>query len=263
MQLENRNGINFTAGRWPLDPKLTTLIFLHGAGQSSAFWKAQVAGLRPQANTIALDLPGHGQSQGPGRNHLDGYMAAVSAFIKALGPQRLVLCGHSMGGAIVQEFMLQQPQEIVGGILVNTGAKLRVMPAIFEAIEKDYDGFLAMLPALALSKQSRLDTAVIERIDSWPKAAAAVTKGDFEACHAFDTMDRLADIDLPVLVIGGAEDTLTPIKFSHLLGEAIPQARLAVIANAGHFVPVEKPSEVNREIALFLQTLAHTAKKKD
>jgi pimeloyl-ACP methyl ester carboxylesterase len=250
-----RDGIGFTAGHWPLDPTRQTLIFLHGAGQSSAFWDAQVKGLKNGANTIAMDLPGHGRSQGPGQVRIDGYAASILAFVDAIHVQRPLLCGHSMGGALVQKLLIDTQDRFRGAVLANTGAKLRVAPAIFDAIAKDYKGFMAMLPALSLAKRNKRDSKLMDEIRSWPVVAQGITEGDFEACNAFSAMDHLDRIKSPVLVLGAKEDGLTPLKYSQFLANAIADARLVVIEGAGHFTPVEQPQKVNRAIQAFLNEI--------
>ena len=65
------NGIAFSAGRWPLDRDLPTIVFIHGSGGSSVLWHAQVEKLADRMNTIALDLPGHGRSGGGGKDRIE------------------------------------------------------------------------------------------------------------------------------------------------------------------------------------------------
>ena len=66
MVFQERDGIGFAAGRWPLDQDRPTLVFIHGSGGSHALWQGQVDAMLAVANTIAVDLPGHGASRGPG-----------------------------------------------------------------------------------------------------------------------------------------------------------------------------------------------------
>ena len=80
----------------------------------------------------------------------------------------------------------------------------------------------------------------------------AVTIGDFTACDGFDVMDRIGQVRLPVLVIVGEDDELTPPKYAEFLARAIPGARLARIPRAGHYVSLEQPDEVNHAIRSFL-----------
>ena len=64
MEARKINGIGYTAAKWPLDPAKATIVFIHGAGGTGNFWQAQVEGLAGRANTVAIDLPGHGTSDG-------------------------------------------------------------------------------------------------------------------------------------------------------------------------------------------------------
>jgi len=74
------NGIGYLAGDWPLDPEKSTLVFIHGAGGSGAFWQAQIKGLSSRVNTLAIDLPGRGRSIGDGRQTIAGYAEDVAGF---------------------------------------------------------------------------------------------------------------------------------------------------------------------------------------
>ena len=84
MEDRDGGGLGFVAGRWPLDAEKRTLVFIHGAGGSSVLWRAQVESLKDRANTVALDLPGHARSEGPGRSAIADYAGAVADFIKAM-----------------------------------------------------------------------------------------------------------------------------------------------------------------------------------
>ena len=85
--------------------------------------------------------------------------------------------------------------------------------------------------------------------------APAVTAGDFRACDQFDVMDRLGRIDTPVLVLCGADDRLTPPKYSAYLENHIRGSRRVIIPDAGHLVPIEQPVAVNRELTAFISQL--------
>ena len=97
MQVRKTNGMGYLAGKWPLDPDQATLVFIHGAGGTGAFWQAQVEGLAEVANTVAIDLPGHGQSDGSGYDTIEEYARATADFMKALETSNLIPCGFSFG----------------------------------------------------------------------------------------------------------------------------------------------------------------------
>ncbi|MEZ4549973.1 MAG: alpha/beta fold hydrolase [Desulfobacterales bacterium] len=126
-------------GRWC---RINHLIFVHGAALSKSLWTAQVEGLSDAANTLAIDLPGrNGSSAGSGDISSAGdiiadYAASVRALVDHLTIQAPVLCGLSMGGAVVQSLLINHPDAFKAAVLMNTGARLKVMPLIFESIQK-------------------------------------------------------------------------------------------------------------------------------
>ena len=251
MEHRKTNGIGYLAGEWPLDPAKSTIVFIHGAGGSGAFWSAQVQGLAARFNTIALDLPGHGRSGGGGKTKIEDYVKAVVDFIKQADIPTLVPCGLSMGGAITQQLLLDYRDQVKAGILISTGARLKVAPAIFEIIENDYNGFVDMIGKLAASKIT--DPVLSQPFkDEMAGCKPEITHGDFQACNRFNITDRLSSIDAPVLVVSAQEDQLTPPKNADLLEKTIKNAERAHIMDAGHVVPMEKPVEVNQAILEFL-----------
>jgi len=251
--VENRQmgGIGFTSGHWPLDPEKPTLIFIHGAASNNAFWKSQVIFFSEIMNTVAIDLPGHGTSQSPGMEKISDYAEAVLNFIDLIQAPRPIPCGLSMGGAITQQLLVSHGDRFPAGILINTGARLKVLPLIFETIEKDYREFIEMLFAFAISRKSRGETLRAE-IEASTICQPAVASGDFRACDGFNVMDALGVIEVPVLVLTATDDNLTPLKFGSFLAAGIKNAELVTIQDAGHFSPIEKPNEVNMAIKDFL-----------
>ncbi len=117
------------------------LILVHGAGGSHLHWGAAVRNLH-NANVYALDLPGHGRSEGPGHGTIADYAAFVVAFMDALDIQQAVIAGHSMGGATALTAALNHPQRVAGLLLVGTGARLRVLPRILEGTMNDFENNL-------------------------------------------------------------------------------------------------------------------------
>ena len=251
MEERKTNGIGYITGRWPLDPAKSTIVFVHGAGGSSTFWSAQVQGLAAQFNTIALDLPGHGRSGGGGNTKIEAYAQVVADFVKQVDMPVPVPCGLSMGGAISQQLLLDFRDQFKAGILISTGAMLKVAPAIFDAIENDYSGFVDMIGNLAASKKS--DPGLIQPFkDGLTGCKPQITHGDFQACNRFNITDRLSSVGSPVLVLSAQDDKLTPPKYADVLEKAIKTAERSHINDAGHVVPLEKPVEVNQAIADFL-----------
>lgn len=230
------------------------VVFIHGAGSNHLVWGIQAYALAHCARTVALDLPGHGRSDPPGRNSIAAYRDVVLGLLDTLAFERAILVGHSMGGAIAQTLALSHPERVAGLGLVGTGARLRVLPAIL-------DGVLNDLPATAKlvienSYAPGLDPEFRARAEEeFCACPALVTYGDFFACNQFDVMARLGEIRAPTLVLCGREDRMTPPKYSVHLATHLPNAYLVFIDNAGHSVMIEQPDQVNTTLSDFVELL--------
>ena len=251
MEDRKADGIGFVAGKWPLDPKEATIVFIHGAGGSSNFWQAQVEGLAERANTVAVDLPGHGRSDGNGCSRIEDYSRAVVNFMRAVKVPRPIPCGISLGGAIVQQLLLDYPDFFEVAILISTGSRLKVAPEIFATVEKDIKSYVNMMADFAASPSTDPDRIKPFKDDA-ARCKPEVLIQDFQACNRFDIMQRVGAITAPVLVVSAEDDLVTPPKYGDFLETSIATASRVHIMDAGHIVPMEKPEEVNRAIIEFL-----------
>jgi len=247
--------LGFTTGSWPLHANKPTLVFMHGSSQNRLFWRSQVQSLVDVANTVAIDLPGHGTSPGPGHDHVADYARAVMDFIDQEKIPLPIPCGLSLGGAITLQLLIDHGECFPAGILINTGARLRVAPLIFETIQQDCHKFVeSVLVAIGISGKSDADT-LRPLIQESSVCESQVALADFQACNRFDVMDRLQAINTPVLVLTANDDALTPAKYGRYMSEKIAGAIMHCIEDAGHFSPLEKPDEVNNTIRHFLLQL--------
>ena len=226
------------------------LVLVHGAGGSHLDWPAPLRRLKG-ANVYDLDLPGHGSSEGPGQSSIAAYRDFLLAFLGALGLERATVVGHSMGGGIALDFALHYPDRLVGLILVGSGARLRVAPAILIGILSDFEATVDLVCDYAYgpSISEQLKRLGRQRLLKTPPQ---VLHGDYAACDAFDVMERLGEVRCPTLVIGGTADMLTPPKYSIYLRDHIPGAELALVDAAGHMVMLEKPEVVAKAISRFI-----------
>ncbi len=230
----------------------TPVIFCHGSGGSHHHWLYQLKDLKDRAAPLAVDLPGHGRSEGTPANSIAVYREWLHRFCLEAGLGPSVFAGHSMGGAIALDYALNYPTDVLGLILVGSGGRLRVLPALLESLEKGSipPTFFEFLYGPAAS-QDILSSGQKE-LENTP---AATYYADLTACDNFDVMDELPRIKQPVLMICGSEDRLTPVKYSRYLEEALPRGQVEVIEGAGHMVMLEKPKEVNRAAADFIQQI--------
>ena len=226
--------------------KQVSLLYIHGSGSSHELWYHQMS-LEP--NSFALDLPGHGQSEGIAASSIDQSAQIVADFLATLPvPQPVYLVGHSMGGAISLTCALNYPDLIDGIILTGAGPRMKVMPSFLEDLHQGKND----PEFIRLGFSPRAPAAMVEAmVRTFSEVLPSVLYADFSACNNFDVSGELAKLGLPVLLITGADDRLTPLKLSQYMSSHIKNCRLEVINGAGHFAMLEKPEEINRLIMNF------------
>ncbi len=232
------------------DEEVPALVLIHGAGGSRLHWPSQLRRMSGAA-VYTLDLPGHGRSDGPGCDTIEGYADAAVAFVDGVALTAPVIVGHSMGGAIAQQLAMDHPDRVSGLVLVGTGARLRVAPAILRGIGEGFDAVVDLITEKAWSSEA---DPLLKRVGrrALQGAGPDVVLQDFTACDRFDVMDRVNEIHLPVLVIVGEDDELTPVKYSQFLSQQLPDATLVTFEGAGHMVMLERPNGVVEAIQGFV-----------
>jgi len=220
------------------------VILIHGAGGNYLSWPTQIRRMTGE-RIYALDLPGHGKSEGAGRQSIEEYVDDVISFMRELRLEEAVVVGISMGSAIALALALKFPKKVLGLGLLGAGSKLRVSTSIVEAAGNPnlFESAVEMITQSCFSRNT--SASLLHRLQQQMlKLSPPVLFGDFQACHNFDVTSQLANIDLPTLIICGAEDKMTPLKYSERLRNGIANSQLHVVDNAGHMVMIEQPDLV-------------------
>lgn len=235
------------------NPDGPAILFVHGAGGESGLWRLVAERLAPGFRAAAIDLSGHGASPRKGEHTLDTYVSDVLAAARALGGgEPPVLCGHSMGGAVVMQAALQAPDAVRSIILTNTGARLRVFPAIFGQLRADYPAAVKMMPQFAFAPGAPREIIAYYE-ERMLELDPEVVIQDFTICDGFDVMARLGKIRAKTLVVSSEKDQLTPAKYSNFLRDGIPGAELLLMPGRGHMSMLEAPGEFAAVCGTFMR----------
>jgi pimeloyl-ACP methyl ester carboxylesterase len=231
-----------------LEPLEVTLVFVHGAGGTPLSWQLQLHHFK---DALAIGLPGH--PEGKGSATIREYVEALAKYLENNCVTKPILVGHSMGGAIAIEYALTH-SNLDGLVLVGTGARLRVRVDLVAKMLENYEEASKVFARLSVSPSC--DQVVVERIArEMLKVKAEVTYGDLQACNGFDRMNDVEKITTRTLVICGADDLLTPPKYSQYLHEKIRNSKLVIVPGAGHSVMLEKHRQFNEAIEAFQDSL--------
>jgi 3-oxoadipate enol-lactonase len=240
------------------------VLFVHGYPLDRTIWRAQMDGLDGYRR-IAPDLRGMGESDAPDLGYsMAIYAQDLAALLDALGVDAVVLCGHSMGGYVLFEFVRRWRSRVRALILVDTRAEAdgaearRARDAAAAAAREGGAAAIAdaMLPRMLAPQTAERAPEIADRIRRL--MAATPVAGIIGALAAMrdrhDSTGLLPTLgDLPTLVLVGEEDLLSPPEGARRMAAAIPGARLVAIPGAGHLPQVERPSETTAAIVDFLR----------
>lgn len=247
------------------------IVLSHGVTLSTRIWFPQLEAL-PDAGfrVLAYDHRGHGSSElGAGGHSLDNLAEDVRTVLEGLDLRDAVLVGHSMGGVAVQAFAIRFPEvlrdRVAGIVLLSTLARAplgsqstRVKARIEQLTRRAPDttwvwaapnlGLLAARIGFGRDPQP----SHVELVRQMMLECTSDTRRDAPAVLVgLDLVDALRTVDVPALVVGGTADVLTPPHESRRLAEAIPGARLHLVAGAGHMVMLERTAELHRVLVDF------------
>ena len=226
------------------------LVLIHGAGGSRLHWPSELRRMKG-ATVYTLDLPGHGRSDDMGCETILAHARVVATFLECVVARSATIVGHSMGGAIAQTLAIRGETHASALVLIGTGARLRVAPAILHAIGEDFESAVDLVTDYAWSPGAAPALKELGR-EALRETGPDVLLRDFRACDGFDVIGRLEEIRVPALVIVGCEDRLTPVKYSRFLTERLRDARMVTIDRAGHMVMLEQPVRMAEAVRGFL-----------
>lgn len=250
----------YTAG----DEKNKSVLFIHGFPYSHTMWKEQIAGFSKNYYCVAYDIRGLGQSPaGDGQFTMESFVDDLETIIEEMKLEKPILCGLSMGGYISLRALERFGSKFSAAILCDTKAEADNNEAKVKrsaAIKKINTEGLAPFAKdfiencfgdyFKQNKKNELENTIEASSNFNP---VGVKGGLIAMLSRTDTTASLEKIKLPVLVICGEHDALTPPEVMKSMSEKIKGAEYIIIKNSGHMSPIENPEEFNAAITAFIK----------
>lgn len=244
------------------------VLLIHAIGFDHHSWKPIIPYLEDRYQLVALDLPGHGESEKPaGADYsLRSLSARVTGFLDELGWEDAILVGNSLGGGTSLAVAERAPERVKGLALCNSVAYRAALPIL---------GRLALLPLVSMVSPLAPSFAVRVGLETVRASWGSVTSHRCSAVGRyfrsregrsafFQTLRQLYGADLaemephyreircPTLVLHGEGDLLIRVRFAERLAREIPRAQLIRLPHCGHFPQEERPEETGRALRAFL-----------
>jgi len=236
------------------------ILLIHGSGVSARCWTNQLSGLAGALSVLAVDLPGHGESDPGDAASVETYAQAVANVLDALGTGPVVAAGHSLGGAVAIALAARRPDVVRGLVLLASCAKIPHTDGATERILSALPGPLRRMIFFSMAKKvlfapGAAAGAVSAGMEDLRACRPETMLSDMRAAKTMDMGERAARLDLPTVILCGSRDKLTPPALSARLSNLISRSRLRIIEGAGHMLPLECPDRVNGEILEFAGAL--------
>ncbi len=232
----------------------TAIILIHGAVGDSRLYRYQLRHFGARYKTIAVDLPGHGQSYTGTRPSIDDFINAIEDILTEESISSFVLIGHSMGGGVCFEAYRRRLRGLAGMVLVSTSPVLPISKGLVDILERDDMDALADLIVGAVFSR-KVDILVGFARKGLAEMDRGVINGDVEICRNMDYTGMLPDIHLPVLVVANRGDMVIPCDSTVSISEKIRNSRLVVFDDGGHVPFFENPRDFNEAVDGFLESI--------
>lgn len=242
------------------------VVFVHGHPFDRSMWDPQLDAFSDRHRVIAADLRGYGESTVvSGTTTLGTFADDIAALLDHVAIDRAVLCGLSMGGQIVMEFVRRFPHRVRGLVFADTSATAETAEGkagrygLADRLQRE--GMTAyadeVLPKMVAPANIDAMPGVAKHVSTMmrntsPVGAAAALRG--RAVRP-DYRELLASLTTPTLVVVGAEDEFTPVEVARDIHDRIADSSLAVIPGAGHLPNLERTEEFDAVLRDFLNGL--------
>jgi pimeloyl-ACP methyl ester carboxylesterase len=252
LNIDNKKVYAYTANH-PFDAARPTMAFIHGAAHDHSVWALQSRYFAYHGwNALAVDLPGHGKSEGKALDRIGDIADWVARVLDAAGAETASLVGHSMGSLVALESAARHPARVANLALVGSAVAMPVSEPLLNASKANDHVAYEMINVFSHSNAAQIGGNRVpgiwmtgSAIRLMERSGSGVLHADFSACNAYDNgLEAAGQVKCPTLLILGKRDQMAPMKAAQPLATKIPNVRTVVLEGAGHALMSEQPDAV-------------------
>ena len=254
-QLENKNIYASDSGQG-LDKNKDTIVFLHGSGLSHIVWSlAEQFFSSKNFNVLSIDLPGHGNSDGPCLDSIEKIADWLEKVFDKLQLKNLILVGHSQGCLEILEYSSRYKERIKKLVFVGGSNKMPVHPDLIELAQNGHSDAVKLMMKWGYEGSKKfIGGNPVEKIIQSPRDISEILAVDLKACNNYSNGSEAAKaINLPSMLIYGELDKMVNLEAGKKFSNLIKNSTTHVIKGCGHMIMIEKAFEMRDKFLEFLK----------
>ena len=245
-----------STGGLEIDNQKPSILLMHGSGLSHIVWSLHEQFYSSQGfNVLAVDLPGHGDSEGPSLSSIQEISDWVKALMNKLNLKKINFIGHSQGCLVGIDFASRYPNLLERLVLVAGSYKLPVNQDLLDLAESgDEKALLLMMKWGYEGSKAFIGGNPVKKIINSTREIREILYVDLRACNNYKSgKDSLEKINCLTLCIFGDLDKMVPIEVGNKMAEKIKNSKVKVINNCGHMIIFERAFEMRKSVIEFLK----------
>ncbi len=254
-QIENKN-IHISDAGQGIDPKKETIVFLHGSGLSHIVWSlTEQFFSNKNFNVLSIDLPGHGNSDGPCLDTIEKIADWLEQVFISLNLEKLILVGHSQGCLEILEYASNYKNRLKKIVFIGGSNKMPVHSDLIDLAKNgDSDAVKLMMKWGYEGSKKFIGGNPVEKIIQSPRDIKEILAVDLVACNNYKNgTDAAKSIECPSLFIFGSLDKMVNLESGKQFSSLVKNSRIHVIEGCGHMIMIEKAFEMRDKVLQFLK----------
>ena len=254
-QIENKNIHASDAGQG-IDLDKETIVFLHGSGLSHIVWSlTEQFFSNKNFNVLSIDLPGHGNSDGPCLENIEKISDWMEKVFIELNLKKVILVGHSQGCLEILEYAHKYKSRIKKIVFIGGSYRMPVNQDLIDLAKNgDKDAVKLMMKWGFKDSKKFIGGNPVEKIIQSPRDISEILAIDLIACNNYSNgLDAAKSIDCPTMLVFGSDDKMLNLEVGKKFANLIKNSSIHIISDCGHMIMIEKAFEMREKILEFLQ----------